>query len=180
MQWVSGNRYLNQTEMENNVTILTLIFREWGWTDESIAGMVGNMQTESTVNPGIWQDLTVGSGGYGLVQWTPYTNYSDWAGDGWQDNGQKECERIKYELDNGLQWIPTTEYPATFADYVVSTDPPRALADVWLKNYERPKDTDQPIRGEQAEQWYPFIKAVRSRPRNLWMFFKLANVMRRM
>lgn len=43
--------------------------------------MLGNMETESTINPGIWQSLNSGnaSGGFGLTQWTPATKYINWA-----------------------------------------------------------------------------------------------------
>lgn len=35
-----------------------------------IAAICGNFWQESTVNPGIWENLTVGAPGYGLGQWT--------------------------------------------------------------------------------------------------------------
>ena len=49
-----------------------------GWSTESIAGMVGNMQHESGLNPWRWQDDTVAadrSNGYGLAQFTPAYDY---------------------------------------------------------------------------------------------------------
>ena len=74
MAWISGNRYLSLSEMQNNVDIIHYFFRSAGWTDNAIAAMLGNMQSESTINPGIWEGLDPYAGGYGLVQWTPYTN----------------------------------------------------------------------------------------------------------
>ena len=35
-----------------------------------IAAICGNFYQESTVNPGIWENLTVGAPGFGLGQWT--------------------------------------------------------------------------------------------------------------
>ena len=35
-----------------------------------IAAICGNFYQESTINPGIWEGLTVGAPGYGLGQWT--------------------------------------------------------------------------------------------------------------
>lgn len=171
MNWITANKYLTIQEMENNVIILARFFKERNWTSESIAGMVGNMQTESTVNPGIWQNLTPYSGGYGLVQWTPYTKYSEWAGNAWENNGDRECERIQWELENNAQWIPTEKYPMTFTEYVRSMLTPRELADIWLKNYERPEVTEQPVRGDNAVYWYPLIQKVRTRPPNLYIYF---------
>lgn len=157
MAWISGNRYLSLSEMQNNVDILHYFFRSAGWTDNAIAAMLGNMESESTINPGIWEDLDPFVGGYGLVQWTPYTNYSDWAGDGWQDNGQKEMDRIIYELDNHLQWISTSLYPMSFQEFTTSEKPPAYLAQAFLYNYERPDVKPQPIRSTRANYWYQYI-----------------------
>lgn len=180
MQWVSGNRYLTQTEMENNVSILTLKFLGWGWTHEAIAGMVGNMQTESSVNPGIWENLdAVAKGGYGLVQWTPYTKYSEWAGAGWENNGDKECERIQWELENGAQWASTDKYPMSFGAFVTSKESPDILADVWLYNYERPADLNQPARGKQALAWFPFIQKIKLKKPLYWLYAAMVNEQRR-
>ena len=47
-----------------------------GWTTEAIAGMVGNMQHESGLNPWRWENDTVNTqGGYGLAQFTPASGY---------------------------------------------------------------------------------------------------------
>lgn len=178
MAWISGNRYLSLSEMQNNVDILHYFFRTAGWTDNAIAAMLGNMQSESTINPGIWESLDPYAGGYGLVQWTPYTNYSNWAGAGWQDNGQKEMERIIYELNNGLQWISTRKYPMSFKAFTLSQEAPSKLAQVWLYNYERPKVKPQPIRSTRANYWYQYITGQEPpTPTSdipIWLLFKMA------
>lgn len=127
--------------------------------------MLGNMQTESTINPGIWQSLisydhdpyaTVSGHGYGLVQWTPFNKYTIWA----RDSGlvysdiNAQLDRIEYEIANGLQWISTSEYPLSFQDFKVSTETPEYLADAFLKCYERPAEQNQPNRGTQARYWW--------------------------
>ena len=158
MAWISGNRYLTTIEQQNNADIMHAYFRAQGWTDNAIAAVFGNMQTESTLNPGIWENLdAVAKGGYGLVQWTPYTKYADWAGSGWENNGQKQMERIIYELENHLQWIPTTEFQMSFEDFATSDLTPAYLAQAWLYNYERPKVKPQPVRSRQANTWYEYI-----------------------
>ena len=175
MAWITGNRYLSMSEMQNNADIMHYFFKSQGWTDNAIAAMFGNMQTESTLNPGIWENLEPFVGGYGLVQWSPYTNYSNWAGENWQDNGPKEMERIIYELENGLQWISTTLYPMTFREFVVSELTPAYLAQVWLYNYERPTVKPQPARSTQANKWYEYITGitpVTGIP--IWLLFKIA------
>ena len=180
MAWISGNRYLSMSEMQNNVDIIHYFFKSQGWTDNAIAGMLGNMQSESTINPGIWENLTPPSGtqtkvGYGLVQWTPYTNYSNWAGSSWEDNGQKEMERIIYELDNGLQWISTNKYQLSFREFTLSELSPAYLAQAWLYNYERPGSLDQPQRSTQANYWYEYITGQTPQPEfPIWLLFKMA------
>ena len=174
MPWITGNRYLSMSEMQNNADIMYAFFTKKGWTVNAISAMFGNMQTESTLNPGICENLDPFVGGYGLVQWTPYTHYSEWAGDGWQDNGQKEMERIQYELENHLQWISTSLYPMTFREFSQSDKPPAYLAQAFLYNYERPAVKPQPARSKQAEYWYEYLAGhppVKQIP--IWLLFKL-------
>lgn len=177
MPWITGNRYLSMDEMKNNADIMHYFFKSNGWTDNAISAMFGNMQTESTLNPGIWENLDPFVGGYGLVQWTPYTHYSEWAGTDWQDNGQKEMERIIYELENHLQWISTSLYPMTFREFSHSDKPPAYLAQAFLYNYERPTVKPQPARSKQAEYWYQYITGhepptpVGNIP--IWLLFKM-------
>jgi hypothetical protein len=175
LPWITGNRYLSMDEMKNNADIMHYFFKSNGWTDNAISAMFGNMQTESTLNPGIWENLDPFAGGYGLVQWTPYTNYSEWAGTDWQDNGQKEMERIIYELENHKQWISTSLYPMTFREFSQSDKPPAYLAQAFLYNYERPTVKPQPARSKQAEYWYQYITGheppISQLP--IWLLFKM-------
>ena len=173
MPWITGNRYLSMTEMQNNADIMYSFFTEHGWTVNAISAMFGNMQTESTLNPGIWQGLDPFVGGYGIVQWTPYTNYSNWAGDGWQDNGQKEMERIIYELEHNLQWISTGLYPMSFQEFTTSEKTPAYLAQAFLYNYERPKVKPQPERSRQSEYWYEYLVGhPPAKQIPIWLLFK--------
>ena len=168
-EWISKNAYLTQSEMEHNATLVWRYFGSRGWTIEAVSAMLGNMQTESTINPGIWESLIVNGGGYGLVQWTPYTKYSEWAGQGWQNNGTKECERIEYEKDNGLQWfrnpsVTPSDPPISFKEFSTSTLDVGTLANYFLWYYEHPSEPIQPNRAEQAEKWYKFLSGVDPQP----------------
>lgn len=155
--WIAKNNYLSYSEMQVNAKNVYAGLSGAGWTDNSIYAVLGNMQSESSINPGIWESLKPYRGGYGLVQWTPYTKYSEWAGEGWQNNGNKQIERILWELNNGGQWIPTSKYPMSFRDFTKSSESPELLADVWLRNYERPAVIPQPQRGKQALKWQEFF-----------------------
>lgn len=156
-EWVSGNHYLTQSQMESNAVIFYNIMSGYGFSLNAIAAMLGNIQSESGVNPGIWENLTPNKGGYGLVQWTPYTKYSEWAGAGWENNGDKECERINFEFNNGLQYAPTSAYPISADEFKTSDKAPAYLATAFLYNYERPSNKNQPKRRTQAESWYTFL-----------------------
>lgn len=101
--------------------------------------------------------------GYGLVQWTPYTKYTNWiVNQGFSDPSEMDANifRILYEVSNNLQWIPTTQYNYSFSDFTHSTDTPYNLAMAFLANYERPADPNQPTRGTQAQEWYEFLGGV--------------------
>lgn len=168
MSWISKNKYLSVAEQQNNATMFYQYFAARGWTLNAIAGMLGNIQHESTINPGIWEglnsDMSVTNKGYGLVQWTPWTKYSEWCGSNWQNNGDMECERIIWERDNGAQFYPTDAYPMSFTSFAVSTQSARTLAVVFLHNYERPakltpeKEKEREIqRGDAAETWFAYL-----------------------
>lgn len=55
-----GNTYnssntLTMTQMEVNATYIWGYLNNQGWTLNAVAGMLGNMQSESAINPGRWQ-----------------------------------------------------------------------------------------------------------------------------
>lgn len=147
--------------MKTNASYIHQFLAPLGWSVNAIAGMLGNMETESTINPSIWQNLDEGntSLGYGLVQWTPATKYLSWCSENELDPASMSSalSRIEYERANGLQWISTEDYPLSFDEFKVSTASPSYLAQAFLRNYERPADQDQPARSTQAEKWYTYL-----------------------
>lgn len=165
---ISGNRWLTLEEMQNNATYIYWYLSSRGWTLNAIAGMLGNMQTESTINPGIWQDLNEGnlSGGVGLVQWTPASRHLDWCEARGLDYSamNSNLDHLEYEVNDGDDYYPTEDYPETFAEFKVSTKDPYYLGLAFLANYERPADHDQPARGEQAEFWYTYLSGINIDP----------------
>jgi len=170
-QGIYGNYYgsyfsesepLSTAEMQTNAFYIYSYLSGAGWTDNAIAGILGNMQAESSLNPGRWQSENVGnySGGYGLVQWTPATNYTDWCNSkGYADPSEMDnnLNRIIYELEHGLQWIATVDYPLSFADFTKSTLSPSILASAFLKNYERAGVEVESTRQQNANNWYTFL-----------------------
>lgn len=150
---------------ENNANNIAYFFRQQGWTLEAICGMLGNMQAESYLNPAQWQhNIAVESiyTGYGLVQWTPRTKYTDFAesyGIDWRNNYDFELTRIQYELEHDLQWQPVLWHGMTFAQYAQSTDSVYTLAEAFLRAYEAPADPDASLsfRQQKAAEWYTYF-----------------------
>lgn len=182
--WVSyPEAYLGLPSMRNNAAIIVPYFQGLGWTDNAIAGMLGNMQTESTINPGLWQgrytpaDPLTTEQGYGLTQWTPASKLINWATENGLDymSGDVQMQRIKYERENNLQWSTNNILNYTWDEYVVSTESPETLARVWVWAYERPTDPNIPQRQEQARYWYNFIKELKL---PVWLLFKIKEVNR--
>lgn len=158
--WISKNAYLSQSEMENNAKLIYSYFKGKGWTLNAIAGMLGNMQQESTINPGIWQNLTPNTSmGWGLVQWTPSTNFTNWASaNGYEnDDGYAQLNWIEEQTVPTGQWIATSDYPMSFDEFKTSTKPPTYLASVFLKNFERAGTEKEELRKQNAVNWYNFL-----------------------
>ncbi len=167
MPWVepTESRPLTQEEMEQNAVMCWSYFQSSGWTLEAVAGLLGNAQAESTINPTRWQsDIPgeAGGGGYGILQWTPWTiliEYSNAIAGNWQ-TGATQVRVVDYELNNGYGYYPTINYPLSANDYRKSTQTPEYLAYAWLYNFERPADLNQPIRQTYAREWYNYLSGV--------------------
>ena len=161
-KWHQSNAYLTDygDDMTANAFMIYQFFSALGFTNEAIAGLLGNIQQESTINPGIWQNLTPGTGGYGLVQWTPSSNYFNYAASEGVDtnnpdeNGSCQCRLIN-DCENAGQWLPDTihGYTYTWAQFSQLTDYEEATkAFCW--EYERPGNPDMARRIGYAEHWY--------------------------
>jgi hypothetical protein len=125
--------------------------------------MLGNMQTESSINPGLWDKhhadgTPIISEALGLTQWTPSTNYTNWAASRGIPyyNMDSQLSMIKHELVDGGQWY-NSNHVMTFKQFEKSNDTPYNLAMIFLSHYERPLNSNQPARGTQAEYWYNLL-----------------------
>ena len=146
LRWVipENQRSLEDPEMINNAQCMYGFFKAEGWTDESICALIGCCGYESGCNPNAWQGYSptyAYNQGFGLVQWTPWSNITDWLGArGYsvQQYGNAECEKIQEELENGEQWIPTYTYPMSFREWTQQTTTDfYELCNIWLYNYGR-------------------------------------------
>lgn len=166
---------LTRAQMIINATYIYKCLSSIGWTAQAVAGLLGNMEHESGINPGRWQSDNVGSGssGYSLVQWTPANNYIAWCIEtGRNDPSEMDnaLARIIYELENGLQYYQTPEYPLSFREFSQSTENPYTLACAFAWNYERSytvlygseaeKEALRQKRGNAALAWYEYLTGI--------------------
>lgn len=160
MKYYSKNAYLTLEEMTVNAEYILNYLLPRGWTKNAICGMLGNMQSESTINPGIWQNLDEGntSLGFGLVQWTPATKYLNWASANNLPPAEMDSQlkRILWEVENNEQWMNLRNM--TFKEFTKSKKSAYELAMIFLASYERPANPNQPERGTQAEYWFKNLK----------------------
>ena len=128
-----------------------------------IAAICGNFYQESTVNPGIWEGLTVGNPGFGLGQWTDNPpsvmrrtalfNWLDAHGYS-HDSGDGQLEFLVYENI----WIPSLFTPsayATLSDFFASTS--TNLSDLtreWMYHWEGIDDGTFSVRYSAAQAFY--------------------------
>ena len=165
MAWISKNSPTTLAEMQNNAREVAAFWAnqpDLEVTVEAIAAMLGNMQAESGINPGAWQGYTVNyNRGYGLVQWTPATNFTQWAVLNGYDitSGEAQCLRMRYELDHGLQFYSTKQYAINFKGFLTATDKtPEWLASAFMRNYERPASySGEGQRRANARYWYNYL-----------------------
>jgi hypothetical protein len=168
---ISANRFLTLEEMTINAEYIMSYLVGRNWSKNAVSGLLGNLQTESSINPGIWQGLksyddrpfdTVPGQGYGLVQWTPFNKYTIWASERMMDYKEMDSQlaRIEYEVENNLQWFGGYSSQMSFAEFTRSTESPEFLAEVFIKTYEHPADPDQPARGTQARYWYETLTGI--------------------
>lgn len=181
MAWISGNRYLTQAEMENNADIIIAYYRSIGVEDRTIAGILGNMQMESTINPGLYE---VGGSGYGIVQWTPQSvliNHCSILGLSPYTDGDVQIAVIPNEIttsDSNLrEWYTTSGFISNYYNFGATSDmigitgqqflsnsmgwSPDKLAIMFMAGYERPLANQQTIHWEQRMQkaldWYTYM-----------------------
>lgn len=161
MGWVAieGTRnYLTKAQMENNAVEFTAYFAG-RYTLESICGMLGNVQRESTLNPALKETVSISSG-WGLIQWTPSANLTDYAnaqGRDWKD-GNLQCQLINAEVLEGYggQWKPTKSYPYSGLEFSQLTNVEEAVK-AYCFERERAGVLALDERIQNGRNWYEYL-----------------------
>lgn len=156
---VVSNAYLKQYQRLINARYIYRFLSNNGWTSNAIYAILGNMEAESSINPGKHEDESNPEKGYGLVQWTPSTKLTNWLKSGQEKNDiDVQLSKILDEVaTNSDQWSSAGHSPAmTFSEFTKSSKSFSVLAEYFLRCYERPKTiTTQTITGRQlnANKW---------------------------
>lgn len=167
-EWVSKNGYLTAAETLNNAKICYSFFVAQGWSANAIAAMLGSMEGESGINPGLWEQGMPQYGpmtGYGLTQWTPYSVLVNVRPNDWESgNGQLAAYPIEiaHERDRGWggnEWILTTGYEIWWSEWIHSSLNTDYLVQAFINNYLRPATTDHPNYQANARKWLEYILA---------------------
>lgn len=152
-----------------NVDTIYRALSDKGWTVNAISAVLGNLETESTFNPGLWQSGNIGvsSTGFGLVQWTPATKYINWCKREYGDNVdyttlEHNIDRIIWEVENNKQWDSSdTEFKyMSFEDFTKSTLDVGYLTKAFMMCYEQPRnqtEANQEKRAKQGIKWHNYL-----------------------
>lgn len=154
---ICSNDALEQYQQLVNAGYIYKRLRENSWSDNAIYAILGNMEVESTINPGKWEVENNTELGYGLTQWTPATKYFDWLPSGAaQGDIDNQIDCILYEVANKLQWDSSKHSPAmSFSFFVTSKKTCSELAEYFVRCYEQPANVDKKVAARQtnANKW---------------------------
>lgn len=166
---------LTDAEIEHNVMAIANALRPLGWSDNAIAGLCGNIQSEGQFNPGQGENsghsLPDGDNyyfpyGLGLIQWT--SGFDDYgnpnpnemmksainSGHKWYD-GRFQCEY----MNTGEGYYSTSRWDVSFSEFKTWSGSPSDAASIWLYNRERPENpqASEATRRSRAERWFTFL-----------------------
>lgn len=169
------------TEAKENADMMRAWLNARGWTDNAIAGLLGNVSVESAYNPWRWQgDVVLSSSdpnvdissahAYGLFQFDPAGKYAhSQTAAAYTGFGPNYDNVVGSTLDGEAQlrfideghggYYPTATYDLTLAQFKASMLPAESLASAWLYNYERPADPSatEAVRRENARYWLDYF-----------------------
>lgn len=175
----------NNTEIiyENSDGEILRYLKKKGFTKNAICGILGNMNSESTINPAVWQSLNDMYLGYGLVQWDDGKLFIDWAKKEGvisaataeavnslaYSNPKKlmdaELDYLIVSMNTVGNWFKPdnnqskygTSETLTASQFKVSNKSADILARIFCGHYERPGVPKISERVANAKKWYNFL-----------------------
>lgn len=179
--WIASDQYLSQQNRDDNAGLIWNYLTHLGWTQNAVAGILGNMDVESSMNPALIEGrgyhtlpdnntvlaITTQTG-VGLVQWTGPTDtppagqklasFAIRYNKDWYD-GELQCFRLEREYEEDLQFDPGVVDGVSYdwGIYTSSRESPEQLAKVWQILYER-GGIDTQTRQQKARYYYDKFK----------------------
>ena len=176
----SGADSLGDDQMETNAEYIYNYLKKKGFTKNAICGILGNMNSESTINPAVWQSLNDMYLGYGLVQWDDGKLFIDWAKNEGvisaataeavnslaYSNPKKlmdaELDYLIVSMNTVGNWFKPdnnqskygTSETLTASQFKVSNKSADILARIFCGHYERPGVPKISERVANAKKWY--------------------------
>lgn len=179
----AGVSTLSTAQMTANARYICRYLMNQGFTKNAACAVLGNMEAEGGINPGIWERRDNTSYGYGLVQWTPATKFinravnrgiitsatasavNNLATSAPKALMDAELECLIWGCTSGGEFFAPassmqhSEYRMTFAQFKASTLSAGTLAVVFHDHFERSADgtTGLNNRSNKATNWYNTI-----------------------
>lgn len=200
-----GYLYTSDEAKDNSVMIYNILHAR-GWTVEAVAGLLGNVSSESGFNPWRWQgdnvlnsydDITTQNAhAYGLCQFDPAGKYINYAGSyaGYGPNFNDRVGRVTdgqaqmLFINDHADYYPTTAYPLSYAQYKAVTISEHDMAWIthaWFSNYERGTwDSGRATVGQFYYEYLNDLPPVPPPPTEttklpLWMMIRINDTYRR-
>ncbi len=163
-----GVQRLDDADRLINAAFSYQFLSDMGWSHNAICAFLGNADYESCgINAGKWEYRQNRIGpGYGIVQWTPSSNYTEWACENGYANDSLEGQLIY--LDDSMhfgrgQWLPNHEkvpegYGMAYEDFITSDADVGYLTQVFAYCYERADSYAMEERINYAEEWDEYFK----------------------
>lgn len=178
-----SSQSLSKEQQQVNALYIAKVLSSKGWSLNAIAGLLGNIQAESALNPGRWQSEAVGSSsaGYGLIQWTGSSIHTKWSGLKGQDYSTMDAnlDHILAESSSNDSWYKKKDelralgltdentLDLTYKTFATSMASPYDLACIFVFYRERcyvslygsPTEKKKlcDTRGGYAQEWYTFL-----------------------
>ncbi|AUJ29798.1 phage tail tip lysozyme [Liquorilactobacillus hordei] len=148
---ISGNQISKDTE--KNAQIIWNYLINQGWSKAAIAGVLGNLQQESNINP---TSTNSHSGAHGIAQWLDnrLTNEKSFAAEHSKDPDSIQAQvMFLYEEANGAE-------KSNLGDYAKNSTDPAIAAVQWKLRFERAgkNEANNTVRASNAQYWYNKFK----------------------
>lgn len=180
MAWFVSNSIPTENQKKNNAFELLNFVQSRNGSPACAAALCANAEKESYLNPGVWQNLTVGTGGYGLFQWDPSSKLTNWCAEqnipSANGDSQMRCLyehtvalgqwfNINLSATHKSDWLASWYMP--WSNFLASDATPSYLAGVFVCSFERPgailygdrasQEKEITARGELADKWYQIL-----------------------